>query len=98
VFVRQPDGLQLKWDTYLAPFSLRLWITVVLLILFIALLLPALYHLGRRHGVAEPTLGRFRFRDALFYVFGAFCQQGACLFCCQTGWCPTGPEPNLGTV
>jgi hypothetical protein len=79
VFVRRPDGLQLEWDTYLAPFSRRLWLTVALLILILALFLPVLYRLGRRHGVAEPTLVPFRFRDSLFYVFGAFCQQGACL-------------------
>lgn len=92
MFVRQPDGLQLEWDTYLAPFSVRLWLTVVLLVLLIALLLPNLYSLGRRHGIAEATQVPFKFKDSLFYVFGAFCQQGECLFFGgggQTGWFPT---------
>ncbi|KDR09318.1 hypothetical protein L798_00999, partial [Zootermopsis nevadensis] len=87
VFVRQPDGLQLEWDTYLAPFSVRLWLTVVLLVLLIALLLPNLYSLGRRHGIAEATQVPFKFKDSLFYVFGAFCQQGMEPSCPQLSAC-----------
>ncbi|XP_033607020.1 glutamate receptor 1-like [Cryptotermes secundus] len=77
IFVRQPDGLQLQWNTYLAPLSRTLWLTIVLLILLIALFLSKLQRLGRRHGIAEKTLERFWFRDCLFFIFGAVCQQGA---------------------
>jgi len=81
VFVRQPDGLQVEWNTYVAPFSWSVWLIVVLLVLLIALLLTAIYRLGRSHGLAEAVAEDFRFRDSVFYVLGAFCQQGACLFC-----------------
>jgi hypothetical protein len=55
-----------------------------LLILFIALFLSMLHRLARRHGIAEETLERFWFRDCLFYVFGAVCQQGACFIRCRS--------------
>jgi uncharacterized membrane protein YozB (DUF420 family) len=77
IYVRQPDGLQLHWNTYLSPLGSRLWLAIVLIILIIATILPTLQRLGRRHDSTERTTERFWFTDCLFYVFGAFCQQGA---------------------
>jgi hypothetical protein len=72
----------MKWDTYLAPFSRSLWLTLLLLALFTALILHALCCFSRRRGVVEATLLHFRFSDCLFYIISAFCQQGAYLCSC----------------
>jgi hypothetical protein len=61
----------------LSPLDGSLWLAVFLLIAVIAVFLPTLHLLGRRHGSVEHTAESFWLGDGLFYVFGAFCQQGA---------------------
>jgi hypothetical protein len=59
-----------------------LWLVLLLLALFTALFLQALWYFCRRHGVVKATLVVFRFSDSLFYVISAFFQQGAYPCCC----------------
>jgi hypothetical protein len=77
VFIRKPAGRKADWDTFLMPFSPRLWLALVATILFITLYLSTFYSIGRRVGNEEeggPEL--YTFYDSILYIFGAFCQQG----------------------
>jgi len=56
-----------------------MWLTLLLLAFFTALILQTLCCLGRRRGAVEATLLHFRFSDSLFYVISALCQKGTYL-------------------
>ena len=82
MLVQRSDFTYMKWDTYLAPFSGSLWLTLLLLALFTALILHGVCCLSRRRGAVEATLLHFRVSDCLFYIISAFCQQGAYICLC----------------
>jgi hypothetical protein len=77
IFVKSPDTLNLQWDSFLAPFSLKLWIALVCSVLVIAVHVALLYYLGRRFGNQEADSIKFyTLSDSLMLVLGIFCQQG----------------------
>jgi hypothetical protein len=80
VFIRQPEE-DWDWKSYLEPFSLRLWLTVAGAIPALAMLLTAAQYCGRilRKEETNGSEAHFSFCNSIFYVFGAFCQQGEIL-------------------
>jgi hypothetical protein len=78
VFIRQPDNEEWGWTIYLKPFSLRLWLTVAASVPIFAALLSATHVLGH-HEEDNGFKTQFSFCNSIFYVYGAFCQQGTIL-------------------
>ncbi|PNF38344.1 hypothetical protein B7P43_G10525 [Cryptotermes secundus] len=77
VFVKSPDEVKLQWDNFLAPFSLMLWIAMVVTALIISVHLTLLCYLGERYGNQEAKEIKFyTLSDSLLLVLGLFCQQG----------------------
>jgi hypothetical protein len=77
VFIRKPASRKTDWNTFLMPFSPRLWMVLAATVLFISLYLSTFYRIGRLVGNEEaggPEL--YTFYDSVLYIFGAFCQQG----------------------
>lgn len=75
--MKSPDTLKLQWDSFLTPFSLKLWITLVGAVLAIAVHFTLIYYLGRRFGNQEAdSIKFFTLSDSLMLVLGIFCQQG----------------------
>jgi hypothetical protein len=69
--------VKLQWDNFLAPFSLMLWIAMVVTALIIAIHLTLLCYLGQRYGNKEANEKKFyTLSDSLLLVLGLFCQQG----------------------
>jgi hypothetical protein len=81
IFIRAPENEDLDWETYLKPFSPKLWLAVAAAIpIFATLLSVAQYFekvlLNEENDSSEV---HFTFYNSIFYVFGAFCQQGKIL-------------------
>jgi hypothetical protein len=78
VFIRQPENEVWDWKIYLKPFSLRLWLTVAASIPIFAALLSAA-HILEHDKEDNDCKTQFSFYNSIFYVYGAFCQQGTIL-------------------
>ncbi|KAJ9590507.1 hypothetical protein L9F63_016458, partial [Diploptera punctata] len=77
VFIRQPMEEEIKWDDYLKPFSLHLWVTLSISVLVVSVVLSNVHVIGRHFGNEEiRSSSRYCLYDSFFYVFGIFCQQG----------------------
>jgi hypothetical protein len=77
VLVKSPDKVALQWDNFLAPFSLMLWIAMVVTVIIIAVHLTLLCYLGQRYGNQDTKENKcYTFSDSLLLVLGLFCQQG----------------------
>jgi hypothetical protein len=75
--VKSPDKVTLQWDNFLAPFSLMLWVTMVVMAVIIAIHLTLLCYLGQRYGNHEAKEAKcYTLSDSLLLVLGLFCQQG----------------------
>lgn len=72
-----------NWFLFLAPFTCELWICIIGVQFLLCLLLYASYNLDQVISIAEEDTGRRRriysFYNSMFYVYGAFCQQGSYL-------------------
>jgi hypothetical protein len=69
--------MTVQWDNFLAPFSLMLWIAMVVTALIISIHLTLLCYLGQRYGDQEAKQIKFyTLSDSLLLVIGLFCQQG----------------------
>ncbi|PSN33461.1 Ionotropic receptor 146 [Blattella germanica] len=69
VLIQQPSGIRSSWTSFLAPFSTNLWLTLLLVILLMSL------HFAVSHQDFAINPGQ-KVIDALFQIFGIFCQQG----------------------
>ena len=75
--MKSPDTLNLQWDRFLSPFSLKLWIALVGAVLVIAVHFTLIYYLGRRFGNQEADSIKFyTLSDSLMLVLGILCLQG----------------------
>ncbi|KAJ9573684.1 hypothetical protein L9F63_008954 [Diploptera punctata] len=77
VYIKKLKTRSTEWDAYLTPFSPRLWLVLVVTIMFMSLYLATFYNIGRRIGNEEadgPEL--YTLYESCLYIFGAFCQQG----------------------
>jgi hypothetical protein len=70
IFVKPPDTLKMRWDNFLIPFSLRLWIALVGTLLIIAVHFTLIYYLGRRFGnEEEDSIKFYTFLDSILNTF-----------------------------
>ena len=96
VFIRARENEDLDWRAYLKPFSSKLWISVAAAVPIFAILLSTAQYSEHilRHEDRDSSEEHFTFYNSIFYMFGAFCQQGKIvhfihfLFCLETG-----PQP-----
>ncbi|XP_011693318.1 PREDICTED: glutamate receptor ionotropic, delta-1-like isoform X2 [Wasmannia auropunctata] len=75
-YIKRPASSDVKWDAYTAPFSRNIWGAIAL---FIVLTSGSIVLIQRLFAFASPYLqnnGRSRFTEILFFVLGAFCNQG----------------------
>jgi hypothetical protein len=93
-FIRAPEDKDLDWKTYLKPFSFKLWLAVAAAVPIFAILLSTAqyFELILRHEKRDGGEAHFTFYNSMFYVFGAFCQQGKILHFIHSVVClATGP-------
>jgi hypothetical protein len=78
VFVRRPrPSFGTTWDTYLAPFSYKLWLAVLCTLLVLAAGLAITFNIGSHIGIEETDrITQYSLYDSFLYIFGCFCQQG----------------------
>ena len=77
VFIEQSSRQEVSWDSFLKPFSLTLWLCVVVSIILTSVTLHVMclicqcYH---DNEVQHHT--RYIYFDSLYQVCGVFCLQG----------------------
>jgi len=78
VFIRAPENKVLDWRAYLKPFSYKLWLSVAAAVPIFAILLSTAQYSEHilRHEDRDSSEAHFTFYNSIFYMFGAFCQQG----------------------
>ena len=78
IFIRAPENADLDWRTYLKPFSYKLWLSVAAAVPIFAILLSTAQYSEHilRHEDRDSSEAHFTFYNSIFYMFGAFCQQG----------------------
>ncbi|KAG5317735.1 GLRK protein, partial [Pseudoatta argentina] len=75
-YIKRPASSDVKWDAYTAPFSTNIWRAIAF---FIVLTSGTIVLIQRLFTVTSPYLrndNRLRFAEILFFVTGAFCNQG----------------------
>ncbi|KYM79557.1 putative glutamate receptor [Atta colombica] len=75
-YIKKPASSDVKWDAYTAPFSTNIWRAIAF---FIVLTSGTIVLIQRLFAVTSPYLrndNRLRFTEILFFVTGAFCNQG----------------------
>ncbi|PNF16858.1 hypothetical protein B7P43_G06079 [Cryptotermes secundus] len=79
VFVRRPGpSFGTTWDTYMAPFSNKLWMAVLCAILGLSFGLTVTLSIGCRIGIEKnDRTTHLSLYDSFIYIFGSVCQQGA---------------------
>ncbi|KAL6445969.1 hypothetical protein ACFW04_000974 [Cataglyphis niger] len=75
-YVKRPRSTSIiKWDAYVAPFSVNIWKIIGLFIIIISasiMLIQKLFASIHLHDDDSPS----RFTEILFFITGAFCGQG----------------------
>ena len=96
VFIRAPENKDLDWSAYLKPFSYKLWLSVAAAFPIFAILLSTAQYSEHilRHEYRDSSEAHFTFYNSIFYMFGAFCQQGKIVNFLRFvfSW-ETGPQP-----
>jgi hypothetical protein len=72
--IRELDAFDLKWTVFMKPFSLTLWITVLLAIMLCSVCLTATYRVQRLYGMEEAE--DFSVVTDSFRIAAVFCVQG----------------------
>ncbi|CAG2056909.1 unnamed protein product [Timema podura] len=76
VFIRAPPD-ELIWTSFLTPFSTGLWFIIGAVILIVASYLSALNFIKNTIFAQQTEQDiNYSYLDAIFGIFGAFCQQG----------------------
>ena len=76
-YIKKPASSDVKWDAYTAPFSTNIWRAITF---FIVLTSGTIVLIQRLFAATSPYLrndNRLRFTEILFFVTGAFCNQGS---------------------
>jgi hypothetical protein len=78
VFVRRPGpSFGTTWNTYIAPFSNKLWVAVLCVIFVLAFGMTVTFNIGYRIGTEKSDgITYLSIYDSFIYVFGCICQQG----------------------
>lgn len=81
VFVRRPGpSFGTTWDTYMAPFSNKLWMAVLCAIFGLSFGLTVTLSIGYRIGIEKnDKTTQLSLYDSVIYIFGSICQQGMSL-------------------
>jgi hypothetical protein len=78
VFIRAPENKDLDWTAYTNPFGSKPWLSVAAAVPIFAILLSTAQYSEHilRHEDRDSSEAHFTFCNSIFYIFGAFCQQG----------------------
>ncbi|CAL1673816.1 unnamed protein product [Lasius platythorax] len=76
-YIKRPESASIiKWDTYIAPFSVNIWRIIVF---FIIILSASIVFIQKLFAIASIRLqdnSPSRFTEIIFFITGAFCSQG----------------------
>ncbi|XP_078039267.1 putative glutamate receptor isoform X2 [Augochlora pura] len=83
VYMKRPDTTAVKWNAYLAPFSLNTWNAIALTIVVVGLSIATIdaFSIGvdRPTNPSSPAKTAMQhpvLSEVIFFVFGVFCGQG----------------------
>ena len=67
-------GAEVGWTTFVAPFTMPMWVCTVAIIILGAFVISVTYYVGAKFNKVEDL--PFTFGSVLFISFSAFFQQG----------------------